>query len=505
MKPIPYLHKEDGRTILMVQGEPFLALAGEVHNSSCSDMEFVKQHVFDEAKHKNCNTLLLPLYWELIEEKEGIYDFSSIESLINLAREQELHIVFLWFGLWKNGLSTYIPTWMKLDQERFFFAQDMNKNPIYSISPFCKEAIEKDAACFQACMKRIREIDEQTQTVIMMQVENEMGILGSDLDYHIQFPLEDRIPNPISVKLNTQGTWRSVFGRDAADRYMAFAYASAVEQIASKGKEAYPIPMYVNAWLKKETQKAGEYPSGGPHQENIEMYQMVAPSIDFCAPDCYIEDCQSICEQYAKQGVLCIPETRQDPQVISILMYAIGSASTILVSPFGIEDIWRSGASDEKQESMYDLLGIEKRAFQPEGTYPLLEQFYCDMRKSYLRINEWQRQGILHAFLQEGTQTMESVSLKNASFLLHYLKKDNTDRGAAWIIEEKDQYVLYLRQCAILLDQESDSEILVLEEGNFHEQGWQRTRILNGDERYQIFATAKPRFFRLTLFTIERK
>lgn len=488
----------------MVQGKPFLALAGEVHNSSCSDIEYIKKHVFDEAKQKSCNTLLLPIYWELIEQAEGNYDFQSIEALISLAREQNLHIVFLWFGLWKNGLSTYIPAWMKLDQHRFFFAQDRKKNPLYSISPFCAEAIEKDAVCFQACIKRIREMDEKEHTVIMMQVENEMGLLGSDLDYGVDCLLDTEIPKPLTRKLKKQGTWRSVFGKDAGDRYMAFAYASAVEQIASSGKKAYPIPMYVNAWLKKEKQDAGDYPSGGPHQENIMIYECCAPSIDFCAPDCYIEDCKDICIAYAAQGVLCIPETRQDPQVVSMLMYAIGSASTICVSPFGIEDIWQCGTCDEKQENVYDLLAIEKTAFQPEGTLPLLEQLYMDMSQCYLRIYDWQKQAAFHAYLQS-TQAVEKIKLKNASFTLHYLKKDPSDRGAVWIIEEKNQYYLYLRQCAIVLDRDMGHEILVLEEGSFHEQEWKKERILNGDERYQILATAKPRFFRLSLFTIERK
>lgn len=503
MKLLPHLSKQDGKTVLMVHGEPFLALAGEVHNSSCSDMAYAKEHIFDIAKQGNVNTLLVPLYWEMIEETEGCYDFASMEGLISLARGRDLHLVFLWYGLWKNGLSTYIPTWMKLDKERFFFSKDENGMPIYSISPFCKEAIAKDAACFHACMKHLREIDEIEQTVLMIQVENEMGLLETAFDYNMpQDFLQKQIPKALSDNMAMHGTWEEIFGEDAVDRFMAFVYASAVERIASSGKQAYPLPMYVNAWLKKKKQAAGVYPSGGPHQENLTIYQCMAPSIDFCAPDCYLEDCKDIFFEYAKQGILCIPETRQDPQVISMLMYAIGSASTICVSPFGIEDIWMSGTSDEKHESVYDILGIEKTAFQPEGTYPLLEQFYKDISHSFSHIHNWQRQGILHAYLQEAKQTMERISLRNDDFVLHYLDTSSKDRGAAWIIEEEGQYFLYLRQCAILLEKHSRKEILTLEEGNFYKQNWKKDRILNGDERYQIFATKKPRFFRLTLFSI---
>lgn len=505
-KQIPYLSKEAGITTLMVDETPFLALAGEVHNSSCSNLDYAKKHIFELVKGTKINTLLLPICWELIEPKEGVYDDTSIKSMIDLAREYHLHIIFLWFGLWKNGLSTYIPAWMKLDRKRFFFAKDQTGKALYSISPFCKEAIEKDAAAFQKCMSIIQEYDENNHTVIMVQVENEMGLLESDLDYGAvdASVLEYPLPKELCDHITTQNTsWRSVYGECAEDRYMAYAYAKAVNEIARKGKEVYPLPMYVNAWLKKTNERAGTFPSGGPHQENIHIYKRIAPAIDLCAPDCYVEECKDIFKQYGQQEVLCIPETRQDPRVISMMMYALGLCPTICISPFGIEDILWNGTQDEKQESVYDLLGIEKTAFQPAGTKPLLEQFYHDIKNLDMKLLQWHREHKITACYQEANTTHEIITIHDLQFHIHYLTKDGSEKGAAWIIEENDEYYVYLRECALMLEPTCHKEILELEEGTFKHNIWHRGRILNGDERYQIFATKQPRFFRLSLFSMQ--
>jgi hypothetical protein len=36
------------------------------------------------------------------------------------AREENVSLVILWFGLWKNGTSMYVPGWVKRDYKKEF-------------------------------------------------------------------------------------------------------------------------------------------------------------------------------------------------------------------------------------------------------------------------------------------------------------------------------------------------------------------------------------------------
>ena len=65
------------------------------------------------------NTFVAPVSWELIEPAEGRMDFASVDALIEDARANDLHLVLLWFGAWKNSMSSYAPAWVKRDTARF--------------------------------------------------------------------------------------------------------------------------------------------------------------------------------------------------------------------------------------------------------------------------------------------------------------------------------------------------------------------------------------------------
>ena len=51
--------------------------------------------------------------------EEGKFDFVPVDGLIQGAREHNLRLVLLWFGSWKNTYSSYVPAWVKRDEERF--------------------------------------------------------------------------------------------------------------------------------------------------------------------------------------------------------------------------------------------------------------------------------------------------------------------------------------------------------------------------------------------------
>ena len=104
---------------LYVHEKPFFMRSGEIHNSSASDPRFLEDKLWPALRGLNMNSVIVPLYWELIEPTEGSYDFSLMESIIASARREGLKLGFLWFGLWKNAESFYVPAWMKRDTETY--------------------------------------------------------------------------------------------------------------------------------------------------------------------------------------------------------------------------------------------------------------------------------------------------------------------------------------------------------------------------------------------------
>ena len=182
MKQIPEVRMDRGIPTLYVKGEPFLAFAGEVHNSSAGSLAYMEERVWNSIEGMNLNTLIVPVYWELLEETEGSYDFTLIDGIIGQAREHGKHLILLWFGLWKNSESMYVPGWMKQDSANYFRVQKVTGEKIDTVSPFCECAIEKDAMAFAALMAHIREFDREENTVLAVQVENEVGLLGTERD-----------------------------------------------------------------------------------------------------------------------------------------------------------------------------------------------------------------------------------------------------------------------------------------------------------------------------------
>jgi hypothetical protein len=63
----------------------------------------------------NINTLLGSVTWEMIEQIEGQIEFGKIDQVILDVRDCGMKLVLLWFGSFKDGLSTYVPGWVKKD------------------------------------------------------------------------------------------------------------------------------------------------------------------------------------------------------------------------------------------------------------------------------------------------------------------------------------------------------------------------------------------------------
>lgn len=149
-------------------------------------------------------------------------------------------------------------------------------------------------------MKHLKDIDGEQNTVIMMQVENEIGFLNSSRDFSsLAETLFGKVaPQEICEAYGKVGTWNELFGEAADEYFMAYYYACAVEKIAKAGAIEYDLPLYVNSWLEQFPKRPGAYPSGGPIAKVMKIWRLAAPSIDLYAPDIYLPNFAEVCEEY---------------------------------------------------------------------------------------------------------------------------------------------------------------------------------------------------------------
>ena len=481
---IPCLAKRGAATQLIVDGEPFLVLGGELHNSSSSNRDYLEPY-WTKLADAGLNTVLAVVAWDLVEPEEGVFDFSLVDALIEDARAHDLKLILLWFGSWKNGLSHYVPDWVKRDRDRFPYARTRQGSPEI-LSVFSDANWRADALAYAAFMRHLRQLDGDERTVIMVQIENEVGLHGDSRDrsrlaeaaYASPVPEEllshlqenrDRLDPSLhalwrSQGYATEGAWVEVLGDSEAaeEAFMAWHYARYIDEIAAVGKAEYPLPVFVNAWIvQPQDERPGEYPAGGPQAHSLDLWEAAAPHIDLFCPDIYLPNFGEICELYAREGnPLFVPESRAGSQGTAQAFLAIGRYDAIGYSPFGIED---SLAGFDG----YGILGqIAPLILQRQGT----DQLYA---VSLTRDNPSE------------TFAMGGYRLK-ASLVSHYRPVEAPERGYGIVIGlGDDQFLVAGGDLQVTFASESPDEtvgIATAEEGIYEDGEWIRGRTLNGDE-----------------------
>jgi|tagenome__1003787_1003787.scaffolds.fasta_scaffold20882436_1 beta-galactosidase GanA len=373
---LPHIRVEKGTGQLIVNGQPFLILGGELGNSSAgtaAEADVILPHL--AAMH--VNTVLMPVAWEQLEPKEGTFDFSILDHWVDTARAHKLRLVLLWFGSWKNAFSNYAPSWVKSDEKRFPRAESADGRALEILSTFSAETRRFDSRAFAALMRHLHESDSDQQTVLLVQVENEVGYLGQGRDRSAEAnrlfagPVPEALVRALTAKrlqlspeltayFNEHGRrWREVFGDAADEAFMAWSYASYIEGVVHAGKNEYALPMYVNAQLPAPQERAGEYPSGGPHPYYLEVWRALAPSIDFYSPDIYWPNFEYWVQRYQVPGnSIFIPEARMESAPYNAL-YAYGQGRALGFSPFGIDTLTMPEKDDDSKPDIrrtYELL-----------------------------------------------------------------------------------------------------------------------------------------------------
>ena len=119
----------------------------------------------------------------MIEPTEGKFNFATVDTLLRDARANNMRLVLLWFGSWKNSMSSYAPAYVKTNQARFPRTEATRGQGQEILSPFSETNVQTDARAFAALMRHLRAVDGARHTVLMVQVENEIGMIPEARDH----------------------------------------------------------------------------------------------------------------------------------------------------------------------------------------------------------------------------------------------------------------------------------------------------------------------------------
>jgi len=493
---LPYLSKQANAIQLFVDGKPFLIRGGELGNSSASNALYLRS-LWPDLATMNLNTVLAPVYWELVEPVEGQFDFALIDTLIHSARRYDLRLVLLWFGSWKNSMSCYAPEWVKQDQKRFPRSRTSEGEALEILTPFCEENLQADARAFAALMRHIKNIDAQQRTVIMIQVENEIGMIPQARDHCAQAELafSRTVPSELlrylaehkeklqphlvqawkKMGFPSAGTWETVFGTGVHtdELFMAWHFARYVDRVAQAGKAVHPLPMYVNAALIRPGYQPGQYPSAGPLPHLIDLWRAGAPQIDFLSPDIYFDNFAEWCRRYDLPGnPLFIPEAALSSSPANAL-YAISQHAALGYSPFSIESL--TGQGKERLAQAYDLLRqLTPLLVEHQGSGRIVGVLLDSARhESRFTLGDYEFV-VRHEYSWAYAQREPGPPPRYGGLILQLSRDEFFIAGAGLVV-----------QFFVVGEKKDKAGIASIDEGSLVEGNWVAGRRLNGDQSHQ--------------------
>ncbi|WP_229210357.1 DUF5597 domain-containing protein [Duganella sp. CF517] len=513
--PIPELVQKDGRHALMVDGAPFVMFGGQAQNSSNYPLALNK--VWAAIKDMNANTLEIPVAWEQIEQVEGKFDFSYVDTLVAQARKNKVRLVLLWFGTWKNTGANYAPEWVKFDNARFPRMLDKEGKPIYCLSPQGEETLKADKKAFVALMTHIKKIDEAHRTVIMMQVENEVGTYGYARDYAPKAEAAFNAPVPEAVlkrkkspvALAASGTWKQVYGDYADEYFHAYSVASYIGEIAKAGRAVYNLPMYVNNSVRDPLEEPVKpwnknFASGGPTFDVIDIYKAAAPAIDFAAPDIYSPDSKKFAATLDKfqrpDNPLAVPEMSNAAEYVRYAYLVLGRGA-INFSPFGI---------DYADYSNFPLghKATDKTMVEPYG------KIYSAFRPMERQWSKWAFEGRTYGVAEGDDRAPQTIAMKGWKGTIsfrewqfgerEYFKEvkdlpagtDKPNGGVAIAQIADNEFIIVGQHARVKIDNADGKPTMWarVEEGYYDPSGkWIMERNWNGDQTdYGLNLTGKP-------------
>jgi hypothetical protein len=486
----PQLVQKDGRYTLLVEGKPYLILGGQIHNSSAWPSELPQ--VWKSMAALHANTVEAPVYWEQFEAQQGHFDYTNVDQVVEGARAHNLHVVLLWFGTWKNGNNHYVPAWVKADTKRYPRVIRADGEPIDVMSPISRNTLEADKAAFVALMRHLKQIDSDQHTVLMIQVENESGNVGSVRDFSPEANREfaGAVPADLLAAAHKQpGTWSQVFGSEADELFQAYHQAKYINEIAAAGKAQFPIPCYINVWIDYPAAELPQrqvdlpgigYPSGGAVQKLVGLWRTLAPSIDMIGPDIYTDDSpfyrETMAAYHRPDNPLWIPETGRGDSFAKFFFYALGSGA-IGFSPFGVDQSGWNILGDEPwmaHARNYALIGpmdreIAQLAFEGKLKTAVEEPGQATQEIDF---GNWQAT-VAFGFPQHDGRRAPGTKDAHGAAIVAQLGPDEflvtgVDASVTFHLPGKQPWM--------------HSEIITAEQGAYENGAWKPLRLWNGDE-----------------------
>ena len=486
----PKFVEKNGRWALLVDGEPYLILGGQVHNSSAWPSELPA--VWKSLADLHANTVEAPVYWEQIEPQQGKFVWDNVDAIVKGAREHDLHIVLLWFGTWKNGNMHYVPAWVKTDTKRFPRVIRADGEPIDVLSASSRSNLEADQTAFVALMRHLKSIDATEHTILMVQVENESGIIGSSRDFSAESNKEfaGQVPaEMLSAAHREPGTWSEVFRGDADELFQLYHQAHYLNEIAAAGKSEFDIPLYMNVWLSYPPAELPErslpipgvqYPSGGAVQRWAGLWRALAPSIQAIAPDIYGDDAGFVRDVLAAyhrpDNPLLVPEIAKTDSFARYDFLALGEGA-LGIAPFGIDP------------RGWNILG-DSAATAHSRNFALL----APMSREVAKLNF---EGQLKTSMEEVGKAQQELDFGawQATISFGYPQYDGrrppgttSAHGVALVAQlGTDEFLVIGIDAAVSFHLPgrlpgTRMQILSAEEGSFQSGVWKTIRLLNGDE-----------------------
>ncbi len=499
---MPHLQTQGTTKQLVVDGKPFLILGGELANSTASSLDYLNSK-WPTLKSVGLNTVIAPVEWDQIEPQQGKYDFTVLDGMIRQARQNDVKLVLLWFGAWKNSMSTYVPAWVKRDYATYSKAQDDHGQSQDILSPFDPDTLAADTHAFSTMVAHLKQVDT-AHTVVMIQVENEIGMLPVVRDYSPQAQAAWNGPVPAELiaylkahqaslnpyvrtlweanGLKDNGTWAEVFGESvqAQEVFQAWYFAAFANGLAKAGKAQYPLPMYVNAALIRPDKTPGQYPSAGPLPHLFDIWKPGAPDIDILAIDMYFPNFTEWADKFKRpDNSFFIPEANQagKPEAGANAFYAIGQLDSIGFSPFSIDNIKPENSAN--LTAAYDVLKqLSPQILAAQGT--------GKMRGFRPRVS-------FDGVVDETPQSFVLGSYRfTVSFIDPWTPKDKQDiasNGGLIIQTGDDSFIVAGKGVVVTFEDAAPEKQAVgieqIVEGSYVDGVWKPGRWLNGDESHQ--------------------
>ena len=374
------LDRSGKNAVLKVDGHPFFMRAGELHNSTCSDIGYLDGK-WDDLVGMNLNTVIATASWELVEPMEGQFDFSHVDAIIHGAEQHNMKVVLIWFATFKNPFMTYAPSWVKGDNRRFPHAIAPDGRTLELPSLYDDNIIEADKKAYLALLRHLKETDAK-RTIIALQIGNEPGLNSPTRDSSepanrawkadipaciIDYLVKNRQTLQPDIKAawekngcKRKGNWEEVFGKSltANDGTNPILYLT--EHLFT----AYGSARYLEALSSANA--TGSVNSRGRSMGNgcsipdfFDIYMAVAPSLDMLTPNSYGQNFDEICKAFAyNSNPLLIPECTMSAVRP---FYLIGEWNGLGYSPFGIDDHHAGTPAGKMLADTYSLIGKMKK------------------------------------------------------------------------------------------------------------------------------------------------